>query len=130
MKIKSKKPKVNRYCTDCGYRLIYEPSLSRPKLPNEYRFLVYSCENCTQWDKNPKLISIKRDLVADTLTTINIEIKQASKQNKAAADARKKISRHFERLQLKKQLAAEVKQSKIESEKWNKSLEKSEIIAN
>jgi hypothetical protein len=35
--------RANRYCVDCGARLVYYPRLSNPKAPNEHRVLVYAC---------------------------------------------------------------------------------------
>ena len=35
-----RKRRANRYCVDCGARLVYYPRLSNPKAPNEHRVLV------------------------------------------------------------------------------------------
>ena len=40
--------RANRYCVDCGARLVYYPRLSNPKAPNEHRILVYACPDCTR----------------------------------------------------------------------------------
>ena len=39
--------RANRYCVDCGARLVYYPRLSNPKAPNEHRVLVYACPDCS-----------------------------------------------------------------------------------
>ena len=38
--------RTNRYCVDCGARLVYYPRLSNPKAPNEHRILVYQSHYC------------------------------------------------------------------------------------
>ncbi len=73
--------RTNRYCVDCGARLVYYPRLSNPKAPNEYRTLVYSCPDCTDDFDKPKLFSIKRIQVEDPLETVEIEIVQLRKKN-------------------------------------------------
>ncbi len=76
----AKLKRTNRYCVDCGARLVYYPRLSNPKAPNDYRILVYSCPDCSNDFEKPKLISIKRNQVEDPLTTIEIEITQLHKK--------------------------------------------------
>ena len=71
--------KVNRYCVDCGGRLVYYARLSTPKASNENRHLVYACESCTNDFDKPKLLKIKRNAVLDPLTTIEVEIYQEKK---------------------------------------------------
>ena len=50
--------RANRYCVDCGARLVYYPRLSNPKAPNEHRVLVYACPDCTEDFEKPKMFSI------------------------------------------------------------------------
>lgn len=73
MKIKKR---TNRYCVDCGARLVYYPTLSNPRAPNEHRVLVYACPDCTESFEKPTLLSIKRSKVDDPLRTVQLEIKQ------------------------------------------------------
>ncbi len=54
--------RANRYCVDCGARLVYYPRLSNPKAPNEHRVLVYACPDCTEDFEKPKMFSIKRNV--------------------------------------------------------------------
>ena len=68
--------RANRYCVDCGSRLVYYPRLSNPKAPNEYRVLVYACPDCSNDFDRPKMFSIKRNQVENPLETVEIEIKQ------------------------------------------------------
>jgi len=70
------KSRVNRYCVDCGSRLVYYARLSNPKAANENRILVYACPDCTITFEKPKMISIKRNQVDDPLETVEIEITQ------------------------------------------------------
>ena len=72
--------RANRYCVDCGSRLVYYPRLSNPKAPNEYRTLVYACPDCSNDFDKPKMFSIKRNIVENPLETVEIEIKQIQKQ--------------------------------------------------
>jgi DNA-directed RNA polymerase subunit RPC12/RpoP len=72
--------RANRYCVDCGSRLVYYPRLSNPKAPNEYRVLVYACPDCSNDFDKPKMFSIKRNQVENPLETVEIEIKQVQKQ--------------------------------------------------
>ncbi|WP_101478101.1 hypothetical protein [Candidatus Nitrosotalea bavarica] len=69
--------RANRYCVDCGGRLVYYPRLSNPKAPNEYRVLVYACPDCTKDFDKPKMFSIKRNVVDEPIETVEIEIVQA-----------------------------------------------------
>ena len=75
--------RTNRYCVDCGARLVYYPRLSNPKAPNEYRVLVYACPDCTRTYEKPKMFSIRRSQVEDPLETVEIEIVQERKKAKA-----------------------------------------------
>lgn len=68
--------RVNRYCPDCGGRLVYYPRLSNPKAPNEFRILVYACPDCTKDFEVPKIISIKRTNESDPIEAVEIEIKE------------------------------------------------------
>ena len=61
--------RANRYCVDCGSRLVYYPRLSNPKAPNEYRVLVYACPDCSNDFDRPKMFSIKRNQVENPLET-------------------------------------------------------------
>jgi len=70
----AKKSKVNRYCIDCSARLVYYPTLSNPKAPNEYRIMVYGCPDCTKDFDKPKLFAIQRNNVEDPLETVNVKI--------------------------------------------------------
>ena len=72
--------RTNRYCVDCGARLVYYPHLSNPKAPNEYRVLVYACPDCSDDFDKAKMFSIKRNIVDEPLETVGIEIKQIQKQ--------------------------------------------------
>ena len=74
--------RTNRYCVDCGARLVYYPRLSNPKAPNEFRVLVYACPDCTKSFEKPTLFSIKRNKVDDPLRTIEVEIIQRKKSKK------------------------------------------------
>lgn len=74
--------RTNRYCIDCGARLVYYPHLSNPKAPNECRILVYACPDCTKSFEKPTLISVRRNKVDDPLRTISIEITQVRKLSK------------------------------------------------
>ncbi len=71
--------RTNRYCVDCGTKLVYYPRLSNPKAPNEHRILVYGCPECTISFEKPKLFSIHRNKVDDPLETVQIEITQPKK---------------------------------------------------
>ena len=73
---------TNRYCVDCGSRLVYYPRLSNPKAPNEFRVLVYACPDCTVDFEKPKMFSIKRSQVEEPLETVEIEITQSQKKLK------------------------------------------------
>jgi|TARA_B100001971_G_C17891797_1_gene383406 hypothetical protein len=72
--------RANRYCVDCGSRLVYYPRLSNPKAPNEHRILVYACPDCTDDFEKPKMFSIKRNQVEEPLETVEIEITQLHKK--------------------------------------------------
>ena len=72
--------RANRYCVDCGSRLVYYPRLSNPKAPNEHRVLVYACPDCTEDFEKPKMFSIRRNQVDDPLETVEIEITQNQKK--------------------------------------------------
>ena len=72
--------RANRYCVDCGARLVYYPRLSNPKAPNEHRVLVYACPDCTNNFEKPKMFSIKRNVVDEPLETVEIEINQTRKK--------------------------------------------------
>ena len=74
-----RKNRTNRFCVDCGARLVYYPRLSNPKAPNEHRILVYACPDCTKSFEKPKLFSIHRNHVDDPLETVQIEIIQPKK---------------------------------------------------
>ena len=74
--------RTNRYCVDCGSRLVYYPRLSNPKAPNEFRALVYACPDCTIDFEKPKMFSIKRSQVEEPLETVEIEITQSQKKLK------------------------------------------------
>ena len=75
-----RKRRANRYCVDCGSRLVYYPRLSNPKAPNEHRILVYACPDCTDDFEKPKMFSIKRNQVEEPLETVEIEITQSHKK--------------------------------------------------
>jgi len=72
--------RANRYCVDCGSRLVYYPRLSNPKAPNEHRVLVYACPDCTEDFERLKIFSIRRNIVNEPLETVEIEIVQARKK--------------------------------------------------
>ena len=72
--------RANRYCVDCGARLVYYPRLSNPKAPNEHRVLVYACPDCTDDFEKPKMFSIRRNQVEDPLETVEVEITQIHKK--------------------------------------------------
>lgn len=72
--------RVNRYCIDCGGRLVYYPRLSNPKAPNEHRIMVYGCPDCTKDFEKPKLFSIKRNDSEDPLTTVELIITDARRK--------------------------------------------------
>ena len=72
--------RANRYCVDCGARLVYYPRLSNPKAPNEHRILVYACPDCTDDFEKPKMFAIKRNQVEEPLETVEIEITQLHKK--------------------------------------------------
>ena len=72
--------RANRYCVDCGARLVYYPRLSNPKAPNDHRVLVYACPDCTDDFEKPKMFSIKRNIVDEPLETVEIEINQTRKK--------------------------------------------------
>ena len=74
--------RTNRYCVDCGARLVYYPRLSNPKAPNEHRVLVYACPDCSHDFDKPKMFSIKRNQVEEPLETVEIEINQVQKNSK------------------------------------------------
>ena len=78
--------RANRYCVDCGARLVYYPRLSNPKAPNEHRVLVYACPDCTDDFEKPKMFSIRRNQVEDPLETVEIEITQIQKKVALAND--------------------------------------------
>ncbi len=71
--------RTNRYCVDCGARLVYYARLSNPKAPNEHRVLVYACPDCTKDFEKPMLLSIRRNQNEDPLMTVEIEITQYRK---------------------------------------------------
>jgi len=72
--------RANRYCVDCGARLVSYPRLSNPKAPNEHRVLVYACPDCTEDFDKPKMISIRRNQTLEPLETVEIEITQMRKK--------------------------------------------------
>ena len=72
--------RTNRYCVDCGARLVYYPRLSNPKAPNEHRVLVYACPDCSHDFDKPKMFSIKRNVTEDPLETVEIEITQIQRK--------------------------------------------------
>ena len=72
--------RANRYCVDCGARLVYYPRLSNPKAPNEHRVLVYACPDCTVDFEKPTLFAIRRNIVDDPLETVEIQIIQERKK--------------------------------------------------
>ena len=72
--------RANRYCIDCGARLVYYPRLSNPKAPNEHRILVYSCPDCTRDFEKPKLFAIRRGDSDDPLESVEISITQERKR--------------------------------------------------
>ncbi len=74
--------RTNRYCVDCGARLVYYPRLSNPKAPNEHRILVYACPDCSNDFDKPKMFSIKRNQGEEPLETGEIEINQVQKNSK------------------------------------------------
>lgn len=74
--------RVNRYCVDCGGRLVYYPRLSNPNAPNENRIMVYACEDCTKNYEVPKLLSIKRNESDDPITTVEIQITKFREKEK------------------------------------------------
>jgi len=74
-----RKNRTNRYCIDCGAKLVYYPRLSNPKAPNDHRVLVYGCPNCTVSFEKPKLFSIQRNQVEDPLHTVEIQITEYRK---------------------------------------------------
>ena len=73
--------RTNRYCVDCGAKLVYYPRLSNPKAPNEHRILVYACPDCSNDFDKPKMFSIKRNQVEEPLETVEIEINQVQKNS-------------------------------------------------
>ena len=83
--------RANRYCVDCGSRLVYYPRLSNPKAPNEHRVLVYACPDCSNDFDKPKMFSIKRNLVEEPLETVEIEINQEQKNAKNKKNMKKTI---------------------------------------
>lgn len=74
-----RRKRVNRYCVDCGARLVYYPRLSNPKAPNEHRVLVYACPDCTEDFEKPKMLSIRRNQEEDPLEAVEITITQLQK---------------------------------------------------
>lgn len=66
--------RVNRYCVDCGARLVYYPRLSNPKVPNEFRVLVYACPDCTKDFEKPKIFAIRRGDEKEPFEAIEIYI--------------------------------------------------------
>ena len=75
--------RTNRFCIDCGGKLVYYPTLSNPKAPNEHRILTYACPKCTESFEKPCLISVKRNKVDDPLKIAQLEIKQTKRKNKS-----------------------------------------------
>ena len=73
--------RVNRYCVDCGARLVYYPRLSNPKAPNEHRILVYSCPDCTKDFERPKMFAIRRNEEPSPLEAVEIMITQEQKSH-------------------------------------------------
>jgi hypothetical protein len=55
--------RANRYCVDCGARLVYYPRLSNPKAPNEHRVLVYACRS-RWWYLLPIFIGLIGGIIA------------------------------------------------------------------
>lgn len=76
----ARRKRVNRYCVDCGARLVYYPRLSNPKAPNEHRVLVYACPDCTEDFERPMMLSIRRNHTDDPLEAVEIEITQIQKK--------------------------------------------------
>ncbi len=74
--------RTNRYCVDCGARLVYYPRLSNPKAPNEHRVLVYACPDCTEDFEKPKMFSIRRNIESEPLEAVEIQIVQSRKKAK------------------------------------------------
>ena len=85
--------RVNRYCMDCGGRLVYYPHLSNPKAPNEYRILTYACPDCTDDFDKPKMFTVARNVEDDTLESVRVEIHQVRKQLERST----KINNHKEK---------------------------------
>ena len=84
-----RRKRVNRYCVDCGGRLVYYPRLSNPKVPNEFRILVYACPDCTKDFNIPKIISIRRTDIEDPIDAVEVDIKE----NRKILDSSKQIGR-------------------------------------
>ena len=74
--------RTNRYCVDCGARLVYYPRLSNPKAPNGHRILVYACPDCSNDFDKRKMFSTKRNQVEEPLETVESEINQVQKNTK------------------------------------------------
>jgi len=74
------KKRTNRYCVDCGTRLVYYARLSNPKAPNQHRIMVYACPICTNDFDKPKLLAIRRNQVEDPLETVEIQITEERKK--------------------------------------------------
>lgn len=72
--VKKMGKRVNRYCVNCGSRMVYYARLSNPKAPNEHRIMVYGCERCTKDFEKPVLISIRTSNVEDPLLSMEIEV--------------------------------------------------------
>jgi len=66
--------RTNRYCVDCGARLVYYARLSNPKARNEDRKLVYGCMDCTNDSEKPKLLAISTNSVDDPIETVEVMV--------------------------------------------------------
>ena len=89
--------RANRYCVDCGARLVYYPRLSNPKAPNEHRVLVYACPDCTEDFEKPKMFSIKRNQVEDPLETVEIEITQITEKSNHCQNKHRRYMANMEK---------------------------------
>ena len=67
---------------DCKGRLVYYPTLSNPKAPNEHRILVYACPDCTKDFNMPKLFAVRREFEDRPLEAVEVLIKEERKKIK------------------------------------------------
>ena len=65
---------------DCKGRLVYYPTLSNPKAPNEHRILVYACIDCTNDFSKPKLFAVRREFEDRPLEAVEVLIKEERKK--------------------------------------------------